>query len=312
MTNAAPPASLLRPATDYERVAALLHHQPAAAFTTLFLLYGFGSHLAADLSVAELAGIEARISGQGNRRDYRFQSVRVRPLQSDALIELDPEALHLHCFSGCSIRQFPVFFLSREPEQMAALESMVPQVVGQVTVRYQDWRLENAWEWALMSRAALTGDLSPVLSFPLMESLGWRLVRPVTEMGGRSPILEWQLMKVAELEQPGALPLMTVLTDSEGKVLRRADAQLLTVFRSAQPRSRAIPVSAAVDREPLVQVTAGAVAPPVRRAGGGPEADLPQGPVMAGGTEGSTNAGDDYPLPERASDKVVRLQRWTA
>jgi hypothetical protein len=288
------PDALLRPATDYEQVAALLHHQPAAAFTSLFVLYGYGHHLCTHLSVAELAGIEASVSGQGSRRDYRFQRVVLRPLQSEMTLEVDPSALTLHCFSGCSIRQFPVFFLVREPAQLAALEAMLPQIVGQVTVRYQDWRLENAWEWALLSRAALAGELTPALDFPLMEALGWRLVRPVTEMGGRSPVLEWHLMKVAELEQSGALPLMTVLTDNEGKILRRADAQLLTVFRSAQPRKQPVVVTSAVDRGPLVQVraTAGVPAPAA--------VDIP---VV------ETAGEDDYPLPERASDKVVRLQR---
>lgn len=294
MSTPAAPPSLLRPATDYERVAALLHHQPAAAFVSLFVLYGYGHHLCTHLSVAELSAIEASISGQGIRRDYRFQRVLLGPLQSETTVEVDPAALELYCFNGCSIRQFPVFFLVREPPQLAALEAMLPQIVGQVTVRYQDWRLENAWEWALLSRAALAGDLAPALNFPLMESLGWRLVRPVTEMGGRSPVIEWQLMKVAELEKPGALPLMTVLTDNEGKVLRRADAQLLTVFRSTQPRKQPVAVTSAVDRGPLVQVKA-AAAPRIA-------------PAVA--PERDAASENDYPSPEeRASDKVVRLQR---
>lgn len=294
MSTPAATASLLRSATDYERVAALLHHQPAAAFDSLFVLYGYGHHLCTHLSVAGLASIEASVSGQGIRRDYRFQRIQLRPLQSETLIDLNPAALELYCFSGCSIRQFPVFFLVREPQQLAALEAMLPQIVGQVTVRYQDWRLENAWEWALLSRAALAGDLSPALSFPLMESLGWRLVRPVTEMGGRSPVIEWHLMKVVELEKPAALPLMTVLTDNEGKVLRRADAQLLTVFRSTEPRKQPVAVTSAVDRGPLVQVHAAAAVPQTPTAGVSPS---------------EPSSEKDYPLPERASDKVVRLQR---
>jgi hypothetical protein len=293
--------SLLRPATDYETVAGLLHHQPAAAFTSLFVLYGFGHGLCTHLSVAELAAIEASVRGQGVQRDYRFDRITLRPLQGQDLIDIDPGPLALHCFSGCSIRQFPVFFLAREPGQMAALDAMLPQIVGQATVRYQDWRLENAWEWALLSRAALSGELAPMPGFPLMEALGWRLVRPVTELGGRSPVLEWQLMKVAELEQPGALPLMTVLTDREGTIIRRADAQLLTVFRSPQAKASApgptgAPqrVTVAVDRAPLVQVRASAARPE---------------PPAVSGEALSADAGDDYPLAGRASDKVVRLQR---
>lgn len=302
MTVPAAPLSLLRPATDYETVAGLLHHQPAAAFTSLFVLYGFGHDLCTNLSVAELAGIEASIKGQGVQRDYQFGRIRLRPLQGQELIDVDPESLALYCFSGCSIRQFPVFFLAREPGQMPAFEAMLPQVVGHATVRYQDWRLENAWEWALLSRAALSGELAPVPGFPLMEALGWRLVRPVTELGGRSPVLEWHLMKVSELEQPGALPLMTVLTDREGKIIRRADAQLLTVFRSPQaaPSSGSASVAppprvtVAVDRGPLVQVKAGAAMPE-------PQKLDPETPSAA--------SGEDYPLAGRASDKVVRLQR---
>lgn len=275
---------LLRPASPYEAVAALLHHQPAAAFTSLFVLYGYGHDLCTHTVVAELAAIDTRVSGAGVVRDYRLHRLQLKTLGSDRLLDLSEDPLAFRCFAGCSIRQFPVFFLCRDAAQWPALEAALPTIVGQTTMRFHDWRLENAFEWALICRSALRGELVPCTGFPLMEAVGWRLMRPVTELGGRAPVLEWQLMKLVDLGNPGALPLMTVLTDLEGRILRRTDAQMLTVFRAQSPRRQPLRVALAADRDPLVQVRLQRTAAPPSETGEGLE-------------------------PPVAADKVVPLQR---
>ncbi len=246
---------MLRPATPYEVVAALLHHQPAAAFSSLFVLHGYGHDLCTNFVAAELAEIETVTRGVAAERDYELRKVIFRPLQSERRIDLSRETLSVYCFDQCSIRQFPVFFVLRDPAQQNEVERLMAQTVGYTTVRHNDWRLENAYEWAILSREARAGTLVPRLEFPLMDALGWRLVRPITEMGGRSPILEWHLLKAADLNNAGAIPLMTVLTNPEGHVLRRADAQMLHVFRAKSGRQAPVTVALAADRLPLMSVT---------------------------------------------------------
>lgn len=289
--NTPPTDAMLRPATAYETVAALLHHQPAAAFASLFVLYGYGHDLCPNVVVADLSEIDTQVRGMGVQRQYQLDKVTLKPLQSDRVIDLSGDSLAFHCFAQCSIRQFPVFFLCRDPSQLPMLEQLMPQVVGYATVRFNDWRLENAYEWSLISRGALAGTLIPQLDFTLMDAVGWRLIRPVTELGGRSPVLEWHLMKVVDFTLPSALPLMTVLTDPHGQILRRADAQMLTVFRAQRPRIAPVTVALAADRDPLVLVTAN--------------------------TRGSADASTVASFPASGAttpiqgDKVVPLQRMT-
>lgn len=253
--NQSPITPMLRPATPYETVAGLLHHQPAAAFPSLFVLHGYGHDLCTDLVVAELAEIDTVTRGIGAQREYELRKLVFRPLASDRLINLSHEALSVFCFDRCSIRQFPVFFVLRDPARQADVERVMAQAVGYATVRYNDWRLENAYEWALLSAEAQAGTLIPKLEFQLMDALGWRLVRPITEMGGRSPVLEWHLLKTAEFGNAGAIPLMTVLTNPEGHILRRADAQMLRVFRAQGERHQPVTVALAADRTPLMTVS---------------------------------------------------------
>ena len=295
MTQTSTTEPLLRRATAYETVAGLLHHQPAAAFTSLFVLHGYGHDLCTDLVVADLAEIETVTRGVGATREYELRRVVLRPPQSERRINLTRETLNVFCFDHCSIRQFPVFFILRDPDAQADVERMIPQAVGLATVRFNDWRLENAYEWALLSRAASDGELMPVMDFPLMEALGWRLIRPITEMGGRSPVLEWHLLKTDELANAGAIPLMTVLTSPEGRVLRRADAQMLNVFRSQRPRQRPVMVALAADRSPLINVKT------LARSEGSTDTD-------ADPAEGTAML-QPLTLVDSARDKVVPLQR---
>jgi hypothetical protein len=249
--------ALLRPATPYEVAAALMHHQPAAAFRSLFVLYGYGSDLIDRVSLAEVATLDARLEAHSDERRYVIDQLHLTTLGYPRRIELAGAWPQFYCFAHCSIRQFPVFFALREPSQVPLIETLLTRLVGEATVQYQDWRLENAYEWALISTSAARGDLWPQAGFSLDAAVAWRLMRPITEMGGRSPVLEWHLMKALERNHVEALPLMTVITDAQGHLLRKVDQHVLQAFRArsdaAPPTSHS--VALAPDREPLVRVS---------------------------------------------------------
>ncbi len=249
--------SLLRAATEYEVAAALMHHQPAAAFRSLFVMFGYGSDLIDRVCLAELAGLEARLEARSDERRYVIDQLRLVTLEKHRPIELVGVWPQFYCFAHCSIRQFPVFFTVRDAAQRPLLEAQLVRIVGQSTVRHQDWRLENAYEWALISTAALQGQLQPDAGFSLDAAVAWRLIRPITEMGGRSPVLEWHLMKRIEQDRVDALPLMTVITDAQGQMLRKVDQHVLQAFRSRGDASASADacVTLAPDRDPLVRVT---------------------------------------------------------
>lgn len=262
MTPVAANTSLLRAATEYEVAAALMHHQPAAAFRSLFVMFGYGSDLIDRVSLAELSSLEARLEARSDERRYVIDQLRLVTLEQHRPIELAGVWPQFYCFAHCSIRQFPVFFALREAAQCPALEAQLVRIVGQSTVRYQDWRLENAYEWALISAAALQGQLQPEAGFALDAAVTWRLIRPITEMGGRSPVLEWHLMKRLERDRVDALPLMTVITDAQGQMLRKVDQHVLQAFRARGETGLRVEanVSVAPDREPLVRVSLQGVA----------------------------------------------------
>lgn len=257
MTAAPAPDALLRAATPYEVAAALMHHQPAAAFRSLFVLYGYGSDLIDRVTLAEVSSLDARLEARSDERRYVIDQLRLAALGTHRSIEIAGIWPQFYCFANCSIRQFPVFFALREANQLPLLESLLTRIVGQVTVQHQDWRLENAYEWALISAAAAQGQLQPEAGFALDSNVTWRLMRPVTEMGGRSPVLEWHLMKASERDHVEALPLMTVITDAQGHLLRKVDQHVLQAFRVRGEASPVAPVAVALapDRQPLVRVS---------------------------------------------------------
>lgn len=249
---------LLRAATAYEVAAALMHHQPAAAFRSLFVLHGYGADLIDCVSLAEVFSLDAKLEAHSDERRYVIDQLRLSTLGGGhRVIELAGIWPSFYCFARCSIRQFPVFFALRDADQLPQVEHLLTRIVGQATVQYHDWRLENAYEWALISAAAAQGSLQPAPGFGLDAAVAWRLMRPITEMGGRAPVLEWHLMKTLERDHVEALPLMTVITDAHGHLLRKVDQHVLQAFRarSDAPSQSQPAVALAPDRAPLINVS---------------------------------------------------------
>ena len=114
---------LLRAATAYEVAAALMHHQPAAAFRSLFVLHGYGADLIDRVSLAEVFSLDAKLEAHSDERRYVIDQLRLSTLGGGhRVIELAGIWPSFYCFARCSIRQFPVFFALRDADQLPQVE----------------------------------------------------------------------------------------------------------------------------------------------------------------------------------------------
>lgn len=232
--NAAPTPTdpLFRPAQGPEVLSTLV---PAGA-PGMVVVVGRGNELVTDISLYQVGRLTGDISYGQSRTCFRLSELE---LQSVIHNHVRRPLSYLQGLELCvlnAVRSHPALLFAVDVDRVGLdqLAGLMPAITTYAAMR-DIWAISAAYEWTLIERSVLSGELLPMVNRELPPGYTWRLEGPIPSPRMAPPRLQWSLVRLDEAYSWEALPLFSLVTSAEGQVLRGTDSALAKMLRPLPP-----------------------------------------------------------------------------
>lgn len=219
---------LFRVAQAHEVLATLV--PPGAP--GMVVIVGRGNELVTDVSLYQVGRLTGDISYGLARMRFRLSELELQSVIHD---HVRRPLSYLHGLELCvlnALRSHPALLFAVDVDKVGLdqLAGLMPAITTYAAMR-DIWSISAAYEWTLIERSVLSGELLPKVNRELPPGYTWRLEGPIPSPRMAPPRLQWSLVRLDEAYSWEALPLFSLVTSSEGQVLRGTDSALAKMLR---------------------------------------------------------------------------------
>lgn len=189
-----------------------------------------GAGLSAVFEEVTALNATARMTEAGMQIDLAPSEIK-DPAAPHKRVPFDPSDARFLTFDN-SVHKGNILFVIRNSAEITTqqIESLIPRLSIMSAMQDQDWRLQHAYEWNLVERRVLAGQLRPELPEKVVAPFAWRLDRSVARSNG-DQMLQWSMIRLTgpdgSTAPRDAVPLATTITNNNGEISRAVDRATL-------------------------------------------------------------------------------------